>query len=47
MDIIRPSSFGGLVQIGDLGTLFGKTLQQVTADLGMGHLPAAEADGNL
>ena len=47
MDIMRPSSLAGLIQIGDLGTLLGKLVQQIPADVGVRHLPAAEADGDL
>jgi len=36
-----------LVQIGNFGALFGKLIQQILADVGVGHLTAAETNGNL
>ena len=35
------------IDVGDLGALLCKLIQELPADLGMGHLPPAEADGNL
>ena len=39
--------FGILLYRGDLGTLLAEFFQQLLADVGMRHLPAAEADGDL
>ena len=38
---------GGLVHNGDLAALLRKFDQQILSDIGVGHLPAAEADSDL
>ena len=42
-----PLQLGALVHHGDLAALLGKLQKQVLTDVGVGHLPAAEAHGDL
>ena len=47
MDDVPPLQLGALVHHGDLAALLGKLQKQVLTDVGVGHLPAAEADRDL
>ena len=42
-----PLQLGALVHHGDLAALLGKLQKQVLTDVGVGHLPAAEAHGDF
>ena len=44
---VSAFKLGGLIQICNLSALLGKILEQYSTDIGVGHLSASEADGNL
>ena len=44
---VSPLELGLLIQIGKLSALLGKLAEQLLANVGMGHLSAAEADRDL